>query len=513
MIIAVSFLFRLALLSLVHNPGINDPAHYFNLGRRLSEGKGFTIDYVWHYASLPVDLVHATDHWLPLPGLAVALGMAAGGANMQAATALFVLAGSLLPVLVFLTTKQLGQSTSCALTAAAFAAVLPEFVLNSLLTDTTILNMVLVASALLLVKGAIQSDNRLGFLLSGAAFGLAYLTRNDSVFLFSLLVVYLFLVDALGVQRVRRLDVLLLALAFGITVSPWHIRNLQEIGTFGSTLMIRMPFMIEPSDHYTYGIPITLESMLERQSIAELFGKRLFELGAALKQMAVSLQLPLVVLVPVGFYGLFSKDNRKLFLQYLPVVMWTVGILIIYPIFLPVLNQSGSFKKASLTIMPLLVPLGAIAIEKLMRRSKWPYAFLLISLGWLAWSSYDLVRRETANADRFYRSMQVLVDKLDALPDVTGDGELRLMSQDPYVLSVFGYSSVMTPVASREDTLALARQFEIDYMLMPADRPALDSLYLGEEKDSRFELVAHLDDAGEIPFELYSFVHDGQEQP
>ena len=55
------------------------------------------------------------------------------------------------------------------------------------------------------------------------------------------------------------------------------------------------------------------------------------------------------------------------------------------------------------------------------------------------------------------------------------------MSQDPYVLSAFGYASVMTPLASREDTLALARQYEIDYLLMPAGRPALDTLYLGEE--------------------------------
>ncbi len=512
LITAFAFVFRLALLSLVHNPGINDPVHYYNLGRRLSEGHSFTIDYVWHYARMPVALVHDTDHWMPLPGVAAALGIMAGGVNAQAAAALFVLAGSLLPGLVFIATKQLGQSRSCALTAAAFAAVLPELVLNSLRTDTTILNVILIVSALLLMNQALRSGRRLALLVSGLLFGLAHLTRNDSPILFVLLVAYLLLDGAIGSKRARRSDVLLLVLAYLITISPWLFRNLQIIGTLGSPQMSRMPFMVEPRDLYAYGIPITFETLLERQSLSELLGKRVFELGAALKQAAVSLQFPLVVLVPAGVYALFAKSDRKQLQQLIPVAIWVLGLLVIYPLLMPVHNQGGSFKKVFLTVMPLLIPLGAIALETLARRREWRYAFALLSLCWLAWHSYDLVRIETANADRFYASVRILVDRLDDLPDRTGDGELRLMSQDPYVLSVFGYSSVVTPLASREDTLALARQFEIDYLQMPAARPALDPLYLGEEIDPRFELAAQLADAGEVPWELYGFVHDGQDQ-
>lgn len=513
LITAAALVFRVALLSMVRNPGISDPVHYFNLGRRLTEGKGFTIDYVWHYARTPVELIHATDHWMPLPGVAVALGMAVGGANVHAAVALFVVAGSLLPALVFMLTRQLGQSMSCALTAAAFAAVLPEFVINSLRTDTVVVNQFLVASAVLLIGSAMQSGKRLGFLIGGLVFGLAHLTRNDSVILFSLVIVFLLLAAYRGPLRVRRADVLLMAVAFALTVAPWHIRNLNEIGTLGSPQMSRMPFMVEPRDLYAYGIPVTFASMLERRSIMELIGKRIFELGAALKQMAVSLQLPLALLVPAGVYWSCSKVNRSLLQRLLPALIWIVGILIVYPILMPVHNQGGSFKKIFLSIMPLFIPVGAIAIEKLIRRRVLRQAIVLISLVWLIWSSYDLVRQETANSDRFYESMQILIDRLEALPDQTGDGELRLMTQDPYVLSAFGYSSVVTPLATREDTLALAREYEIDYLLMPAARPSLDPLYLGEENDPRFRLEAHVADAGPEPFKLYSLEHDVQRQP
>ena len=61
----------------------------------------------------------------------------------------------------------------------------------------------------------------------------------------------------------------------------------------------------------------------------------------------------------------------------------------------------------------------------------------------------------------------------------------------------------MTPHASREDTIEIAQLYDVDYLLMPAGRPALDALYLGKETDPRFELAAHLAHAGEKPFELY----------
>ena len=512
LITAFALVLRLALLSFVHNPGLHDPVHYYNLGRRLSEGHGFTIDYIWHYARMPVELPNDIDHWMPLPGVAVALGMIIGGANVYAAVAPFVLVGSLVPALVFVAARLLRQTATCALTAALFAAVLPEFVLNSLRTDTTILNMAFVMSALLLLYQTLEHDRKIGLLLSGLLFGLAHLTRNDSVIFFGLLVAYLLLGGVIGGKRARRSDVLIVVLVYLITIAPWHFRNLQVVGSLGSPQMSRMPFMVAPRDLYAYGVPITFETLLERQSLWQLIGKRLFELGAALKQMAVSLQLPLALLVPAGIYCAIARRDRNQLRLLLPVMTWILGLLIVYPILMPVHNQGGSFMKAFLTLMPLLIPFGAIALDKYVRRREWRVAIVLLSLCWLLWSSYDLVRHSTLKADAFYASIQIMLDRLANLPDRTGDGEYRLMSQDPYVLSVFGYSSVVTPLASREDTLALAQRFEIDYLQMPAARPALDALYLGEEIDPRFELAAHIADAGEIPFELYSFVHDGQQK-
>lgn len=510
-IVAAAFFFRVALLSLVHNPGLHDPVHYFNLGRRLAEGQGFTIDYVWHYSRIPIEIRHGIDHWMPLAGVAAAAGIVFGGATPIAAAAAFVLAGALAPLLTYFAAKQLELADDAALIAALLAAFIPDLVLSSLRTDTTALNVLFIGGAILMLNDGLRSERRLSFVLCGGLVGLAFLTRNDALIFFPALGVVLAL-HVLGGRRLqsraRLVDACLVGAAFVVVAAPWLWRNQQVLGLLGTAESSRMFFMVEQADHYAYGMPLTWESMLERQSLGELIGARLFQFLAAIKQIFVSLAFPIYVFIAAGVLRLWNGRGMAGLLSLAPAFAWLLGILLVYPFLLPLKSQAGSFEKAFLTIVPLLMPPAALALHGFRRRKALRRAIVCVVILWLAGSSVDQVRRETEFADTYYGSIQVLADALAALPDATGDGEIRLMSLDPYVMSYIGYASVMTPFASRGDTLELGRRFEIDYLMMPASRPALDALYLSEESDPRFVLAAHLDDAGAIPFELYRLVYD-----
>ena len=64
-----------------------------------------------------------------------------------------------------------------------------------------------------------------------------------------------------------------------------------------------MFFMVDQRDHYAYGMELTLETMLERQTLSEhMSSKRVFELGAGVKQMGVSLDILLAIAVPDWHY-------------------------------------------------------------------------------------------------------------------------------------------------------------------------------------------------------------------
>ncbi len=509
LIVLLAFAFRLLLLPHILNPGLHDPVHYFNLGRRLAQGEGFSIDYVWHYAQAPTEIEHPIDHWMPLAGLAVAVGLLAGDQTLGAGLTVFVLAGALLPLVVFLAVGQLRRPVSCALFAAVLAAFTPELVLNSLRSDTTILNALLLCGSVLLFNHARESQRSRHFVFSGLCLGLAYLTRSDSILLLPILVLL-----RLGIRGRRPvagalLDCLLLCLAFAAVVAPWLWRNFGELGALSSAQTGLVPFMVEHNDVYSYGIPITLESMLERQNLTDLAGKRFFELAAALRQSVDSLGVPLAALAVAGLALLPRDGDRRGARMALPLLLWLLAILLIYPLLLPIYNQGGSFKKAFLSAAPLLLPYCALAVWRLVADPRLRWLIALVVTLWLCWSSVALVRREAAFADTYHQSIGVLLDTLAELPDVDGDGEIRLMSQDPYVLSYYGYASIMTPHASRERTLELARKYGIDYLMLPAGRPTLDPLYLGAERDPRFALAAHIADAGAKPWELYRLHHDG----
>src|SRR5690606_22253064 len=113
--------FRLLLLVFIHNPGMDDSLHYYNLGRRLAEGQGFTIDYVWQYLHFYDDLTHPIDYWMPLAGIIAAGSMKIFGVNTFAGLLPFLVMGSLVPLLVYAAARQYQMDERSALIAAAFA--------------------------------------------------------------------------------------------------------------------------------------------------------------------------------------------------------------------------------------------------------------------------------------------------------------------------------------------------------------------------------------------------------
>ena len=509
-ILLAGLIFRALLLPLLSNPGLHDPLHYHNLGRRLAAGQGFTIDYIWHYSRLPDEVVHPIDHWMPLAGLAAGLGIALAGED--GSPLLFLLAGALLPALAFLAGKRLRLDDGGCLIAAAFAAALPDLVWNSLRSDTTVLNALLLCGAVLLLQDGLAGGRRWRLLLAGALGGLAYLTRADSLLFLPLAccIVLLHIRLAHHTARTREAawSLLLVVAGFALAAAPWLLRNMHTLGMAGSAETSRMFFMVEHHDHYAYGLPISLETMLQRQSPDQLLFKRGFEFLAAVKQITVSLVFPVTALLALGLYGLRDSRERERLLPAMPALLWTAGILLVYPLLLPLKSQAGSFEKAFLSVTPLLLPLAVFGLRRYCRRPLIQRLVIGLALFWLAAESVVQVRQESAFADRYHRSIGVAVAALDELPDLTGDGVKRVMTQDPYVFSHFGYQSIMMPQASREGALDLARRYAIDYLLLPAGRPSLDPLYLEREEDDRFALVAHLPEAGAKPYQFYRLARD-----
>ncbi len=491
-------------------PGIADPNHYYNMGVRLVEGQGFTIDYIWQYNRPPDAVAHPEDHWMPLAAVLAAVPMSIFGISTGASLVFFVAVGSLLPLIAYWGARQFKLQESTAYFAALAAAFMPELVLNSLRTDTTVPTALFVCLSILLLNEGFWRGGWWRFALSGAMVGLAYLTRNDGLLLIPMLAamiaVYVFM-------RHKKADIpfhwrgaAVWFVAMLLVMTPWLIRNWQEFGAFGSAETDDMFFFTHHDDHYAYGRHFTLETMLAAQTPAQIIGKRLFEMAAGVKVVITGLGEVLAVGLLGGAAYLWTKRRQdpKQLLAALPVILLLVGAFIAYTIFIPYKSQAGSFKKAFLMTAPLLLPIAALAIERAIPHLRWRYGVMGLSLLLLAAFAADLVRLDAAAASYYLSRIQTMAAQARDLPDTNDDGQLIFMTQDPYILSYVGLPSLMFPNENLDTTYEVSRRYGVDYLIMPSARPGIDVLVSGEN-DPRFTLI------GQVPGTEYSFWRVGAE--
>ena len=488
-----SLALRLVLLPFVEHPGVGDPNHYYNLGARLSEGQGFNIDYVWQYNDPPNDLIHPEDYWMPLTSIFVAASMSLFGVSVHAAVLPFILMGVLIPLVAYAAARQFECSEETALFAAAAAGVLPEFVLNSMRTETTIPNVLLVCVSILLLTYGLKQGGWRIFALSGLLAGLAYLVRSDSSLLLPMLIVTLLVYRVWARKSVTttgnwRYAILMPLVAF-VVVAPWTMRNLNLNGTVTTPKIDQMFYLTDFREHFVYDEEISLRTLLERQTLGQLLGKRLFEMAASVKIMYTTLDVFLPIAVAGGLLLVIRGRSRDRLLTLAPTLILLGGVFVFYTILVPFKSQAGSLKKAYLTLIPLLLPLASYALEQAIPDRRIRFGTMILVVGIMGANAFELVRIDNRNVQTYRDTMDKVVETVHTLPDTNGDNEIILMTQDPFMLRFYGIRSVMTPMDDRESILEVAERYGVDYVLMPPARPALDDIALGTEIDPRIEYV------------------------
>ncbi len=151
-----------------------------------------------------------------------------------------------------------------------------------------------------------------------------------------------------------------------------------------------------------------------------------------------------------------------------------LGVFVAYPILIPYKAQAGSFKKAYMSILPLLIPLGAYALERAVTDRRIRIGAMVLVIALAGADAFDAVRLDAQQADSYLAIIEQMAAQARALPDTNGDGKIILMTQDPYILRYVGLQSVMFPDEDRDTVISIARRYGVDYLLMPPNRPSLD---------------------------------------
>ncbi|MCW5876269.1 MAG: glycosyltransferase family 39 protein [Anaerolineales bacterium] len=268
----------LPVLFAIHLPiGLDDMFQYDMLGRSLAAGNGFRwygqedIDLVRQF----IDLEFVVDEYDPrgvltsfrAPGypafLAVIYSLSGLEWRLLAARLAQVALGAALAPLSYWLALRLFPGNQRAARFAGYAlAVYPLLVLFPLALATENLFIPLVAAGLLATLAAVERDRRRDYLLAGALFGLATLTRSVIFGFVGLAVIWLWF------YAPRRAAAAWFLLAVLVFVVPWSVRNslLHDKFTFVENSLgynLHMGYHPEGSGTFQFGISMELVPYLD----------------------------------------------------------------------------------------------------------------------------------------------------------------------------------------------------------------------------------------------------------
>jgi 4-amino-4-deoxy-L-arabinose transferase-like glycosyltransferase len=316
-ILAISL--KLYFASNLEHPGHGDMAYYLHLAENLADGRGFVIDYIWHFLYPHENLTHyANDYWLPFTSLIISAFMVIGGKSLFVAILPSILFGVILSIIGYLIYLNFFKSKPGACYTAIICLFAPDLFKYSLLTDSTIYYAVFVSLGLLLLLKA--SKNMRFYILAAILAGIAHFTRQDGV-LYMIVVVVIILFSKHSMKS--KLMILTLSiLAYLVVLSPLIASNLSNIGTPFSPISSKTIFLKSYEDIYSYSKNLSLDSYLELGLANIIYAKTkmlIYNGYLTIKMLGIEL-LPFTAAAILFFiHTVLTSKNRYI---YLPILLF-----------------------------------------------------------------------------------------------------------------------------------------------------------------------------------------------
>ena len=509
-ILVGALLTRLALAVVAEHPGHADHAHYYILARNLASGRGYEIDYIWHFLSHPTGIpTYSNDYWMPFASVLISLALRLFDHSLRAALLPSIVLGMALAVPTYQWGMAYARSRWVAWGAVALVWFNPLLYKSSLLTDTAIYFVFFAVYSLYCMTLGWRKPRY--FVVAGGLAGLAHLTRQDGV----LLLVTLLAVISSSPQpaRVRRNTAGAALLVYVLVLAPLLVGNLRSMGTPLPSGSMRTMFATEYEDIYTYKDRLTLENYLDqglnaivryKGEVAVENGTRLQGLlwnGQSVREYVGSTRSFYLVLSYV-LWGLLIveiaylvrtpalRNHREL---YLPLALYFEFLFLFYTVVASATTEGGGFRRSALTIVPFLAVMIVNALARVIKPRLLAEAVYGVLLAFLVAESF-LAAENTLAVNRdvgaAFERVGVAIEADSAQRDIAAP---VLMARDPWEASYStGFPAVQIPNDDLATILVAAQRYDVTYILLPAPRADLEPIFSGEEDDLRFVWIATL---------------------
>jgi hypothetical protein len=382
---------RLVAAGQIPMPGTEPSAYYADVAGSLVRGQGLVSHAVWSYATGPLVVPKpAFELWLPMSSLVSALSMTFLGPTWWAAQVGSALLGALVAPLTWAVARGAARGAgldarrtgAVAIASGVLAAILGPLVLASAVPDSYLPYLVFSLMAVLIIPpwlgirdGAPASPaggpTRLGGMVLGVLMGLAYLSRQEAIWLgLTLLLVLAWALRSRPPgtrlqEAVRRLwPVVVGAL---LVVVPWLARNTLEFGSPFPGQALENMVLVRNEDIFAFADRPNLGRYLD-QGLATVLGN---PVAAAWAGFRDALLLPAFPIGLIGLVALLAMHRSSALRRPTALVaLLASGILtfVSTALLFPVATRWGTFLHASGPLLVALLVMAVLGSDALLAR-------------------------------------------------------------------------------------------------------------------------------------------------
>jgi len=489
-------------------PNYMDAAYYYVNALNLFQGRGFVEDFIWIYLDNPDSVPHPSHlYWMPFTSILVWLGMAIGGESYRAAQIMFVIFSALLaPITYGITYIVSRQRWYCWI--AGLLAIFSGFyfwawtAIDNFTPFAVTGSLALLAAWVAMNKDQLSVNNEqntinnspftihnsqlIFIILSGIFAGLAHLSRADGL----LLLIAIILVYLLRLMRAKysllriaqyalRLTIFLI-IGYLIVMAPWFIRNWRVAGTPVPTAGSQSIWLTSYDDLFSYGRELSPQTFFA-QGIGPILQGRWWVLTTNLQTvLAVWGMIFLLPLTVTGFWTLRRHLLIQLAAMYALLLFLAMTLVFAFP------GARGGLFHSGAALLPYIYAAAVVGLDRgvdwiAARRRGWNARFakrffavgLVVMAIFLSVFLYyqRVLKNNTWNsADQSYAAIAGWVSRQNPAAIV-------MINNPPAYRYHGGGLSVVVPNEGVDTTLQAARRYQVDYLILGSNDPALADIY------------------------------------
>lgn len=494
---------RAGLASQAMHPGYADPSLYLKAAENLVDGRGLTVDYIWHFLGDPRDIPRPShDYWMPLPSVVIACFLWAFGRSVPVALIPSVLLGLALSLVTYRLSIAYSSSRHQAIMSSLLVFSLPLIFLESVKCDAVIYSGFFLALGLYLIATSAESPKRL--VAAALVSGLAHLARQDGFLLLPLIVAAALRLPLRFGLKWRYIAQCLVTHA--AVLAPLLVLNYRKLGSPLPSYIAKVAFLTQYLDLYAYSKDLSLASYLN-WGMGNIVHSKWHAVLDGLESIHRQLGTVLALLAVAGTVNLLRRRSGRQWAIALPHLAFLVLLFVFYPLVVTFPSEGGSFFKAAFSMMPFLVVVAVDAAERILRFKTAVLALMSVLVVVSGVRGFELSRsyiQSSAVLDRQHKALGRILAE-DARN--TG-GRIRVMTSDPWDFHYStGLEAVQIPNESRDVIVEAAVRYRVTHLVLPAPRRSLMAIFTGARHDSRFQLVGGLPDS---KWKVYRIVRPGE---